>query len=619
MLCVSVPVVAGWLSAIALSCETVAAGSVWKNMETESITNNSISDDHSLGDNYKQEKNPKERQQGLRQEADETETEGEVLQQLNELLRLQPVVVQLAESVETHEAHLVLQEFWKSVERAKHVRQLLTDSSNPWGPPESAVKKALNKGLSALSEVYEMARQHGLRLVRETRGVQPVRDFSYQELKIMEGYLGSPLVQALENHMASLRFSCRAFAWKLEETEASIAGMPRVGRLEDGRLLEALAANLKFIHAAHKAATIGRQSAEEVTTSAIAVAISQATRVYKDCRDLLQERRALSKAERQRQQSLAQEESVAALQQLDTVDDLLNRGEELLQQYRGGIEEMQKEREIVVADAVRQQAEDVGKELKAVLDVAVSRLECSSAVINDDKKVESVYKALASRATREAADASRRVSDIQMELEARPLLGWSSSEIMQVEEENASRKRVLINQSMLNLLTESLEQIEKNAKAAHLQASTAATAISEDNEVGLPGRVLMAAARNAAATADRLVGNAEILWLHAQLLESLECDLRVSVNLARIGAAAAAWPTETATKGKQRWQMELPSQHKVQVEALQKEVHATKSLARSHWTARDLALTAATMKHAAVGIATLIQQQQLKQTANLIP
>ncbi|CDJ46836.1 hypothetical protein, conserved [Eimeria brunetti] len=531
----------------------------------------------------------------------------ELLEQADRLVRLESVAAQLAENIENHESHLALQEFSKSVNRTKELRQALGSSSRSLGSSENVLRKAVDRGFSALSQLYEVARQHALHLVQETRGVQSVREFSYQELKMMETYLGSPLVEALENHMASLKFSCRAFALKLDETEATLEGLPELEKLEDEELVDALSANLQFIKAAHEAATVGRQSAEEVASSAVAVTLShvvrQQTHQYRDCRDFLQERRALCKAERQRQQSLP-DGNPDVLHELDTVEALLDRGETLLQKYKQEIEDLQKEREIMLVEAARLQADDVGRELKTLLDVAVSRLNFSPASVFENKDVEDAYAAIASRASQEAAEASKKVADIGKQVESR-----------------VTPEEAIINEAMMNLLMGSLQQAEENADVAAQEASAAAAAITEGTKQAPPGRVLMSAARCASGTADSLVGGAELLWLHAQLLESLESDLRVSANLARLGEAAETAGVEAGTEGTEalrRWVVELPEQRKAQLEDLQRRMRTSKSLALSHWSAKDLALTAASVKNAATGIATLVQQQQLKQTGDLI-
>ncbi|CDJ30468.1 LOW QUALITY PROTEIN: uncharacterized protein EMH_0058480 [Eimeria mitis] len=519
---------------------------------------------------------------------------GKLLHQLDELLQLQAVAVQLAETTQNHESHLALHDFRESLERAKRVKKLLEDSSSPWKSPDNVMEKALHRGFSALSHLYEASRQHGLTLAREALDIQPAREFSVQELKIMESYLGSPVVEAIENHMNSLKLSCRAFAWKLEETATVLENLPRLEKVEDGVLLDAIAAHLNFVKAVHEAATVGRQSAQEVASSAVAVTLSQLVRNqmnrYRECRDLMEERRAMCREERERHESPTKEGTVNK-KELETVELLLKRGEQLLSHYHGDIEELQKERDIELAEAARVQTEDLGKELKVLLDVAFARMNVFPEAATQNKKVEDAYKAT---------------------------LDWFSPMVGEEQGQDRPPSKKLLNQGMLNLLTGSLWQTENNAKSACQQAGIAATAISLGSEAGAPGRDLMAAARRAAATAESLVGSAEVLWLHAQLLESLECDLRMSVNLAQVGAARAGL-TETPTHEQRQWVVELSEPHRLHVEALERDVETAKNLARTHWSARDVALSASTMKNAAVGIASFVQQQQLKQAVALIP
>ncbi|CDI79876.1 hypothetical protein, conserved [Eimeria acervulina] len=561
-------------------------------------------------------------QQGQKHESGGRELGEVLLQQVDELLQLQSVAANLAEAVETRESHRSLMKLWKSVEMARGMQQLLVRSP---GPSEcTALREVLNRGVDALSELYELSRQRGLQLVRETRAVQPTNDFSNQELKTMETYLGSNLVEALENHMASLRYSCFAFKQKLEQTEVSLEGLPDFLGLEDWRLLDAVAANLKFLRAAHQAAKVGLQSAEELRSDVVTVTLShivrEQTRMHRDCRDLLDERRALYRAVKERQRALS-DENTAAVQELETVEDLLSRAEQLLQLHRGEIEELQSEREIVPGEAARQQAERVGKELLAVLDAAFARLQCSRE-IRSDHNVESTYRVLASRASQEATESSRRVSDIETEVHSRVASHGSLSRMKHLEEQGETQERTLMNVSIMKLLTESFEHIVENAESASRQARNAADSTSEGSEAAMPPWALMASARRAAVTADTLVGNAELLWLHSKLLGSVECDLRVSSSLAHAGAAVVTEgtaPTGPTAEGRQPWVVELPSQQKAQVETLKGKVQTLKGVARSQWSARDLAFTAGNMKNAAVGISLIVQHQVLEQVTDLIP
>lgn len=574
------------------------------------------------GEHYYQNELHAQLQQEQERESDDRGSREEFAQQMSQLLQLQSVGALLADSVGTHESRLALQELWKRVERAKQVHELMMSSSNPWASPESVMRRALDKSMSALTHLYEVARQHGLHLIQATRKIHPVHEFSDRELKVMEGYLGPALLEALVNHLANLNFSCQAFMRKLEETKASLEGLPKLEKLADGMLLEAVSGHLHFIRVAHEAAAIGRESAEEIASNVASVVLSHAVReqmrMYRDCRDVLEERRALCSVGRERHLRHP-EEGTAVLQGLDTVDTLLNRAKQLLEQYREGIDRLQNEREILWVGAMRQQAADLGGELKSVLDAAGFRLNSLIGFATEEEDAKDAYMAIAVRASQEAEEASRKVSDIQTEVHARLPLNRLPLGISQVARQKESPRRTHVNQAMLKFLTDSLHQAERNATAASWQAGNAAAAILKGDGGGMPGRTLMAAARNAAAVADGLAGTAELLWLHALLLESLESDLHVSATLAHMGgrvAATEAAPTDAATEEPQT--SEVPSQHKLQVEALQRKVRTTKSLARTHWSARDLALTAGAMKNAAVRIATLVQQQQLKQSEGLM-
>ncbi|CDJ29224.1 uncharacterized protein EMH_0003340 [Eimeria mitis] len=561
----------------------------------------------------------KEQHTQLRQEQErESDEKGSgrgLAQQLDDMVRLQPVATQLAEAIQDPDCHYAFSEFQESLAGAKELHALVESSSlNRWDTPESVMKPVLKKGLSALSDLYEIARQHGLTMLRDTLAVHPVREFSSEELNIMKTYIGSTLAEAVQHHLSSLKLSCRAFAVNLEETEALLEGLPKLERLEDGKVVVAVAENLKFIQAAHETAKTGRQSAEELSFSAVAVTLSHIVRgqmrLYKDYRDFIEEKRAMCIDKREKLQSSPQ--ATEAMNELDTVENLLNIGEQLLQAYRADIEEMQNAREIIPAEAIRRNAEDKGKAVKRVVD-EISQLDFPlDETANEDSALDEAYEDISSRAGEDALEARRRVLEIHEEVQSRFPPNLFSSQAGEEQGQDGSLSKPRLNQAILKSVITSLQQDKENVRTAHKQAAAAADEISEGSDEGTAGRDLVAKARKAAMTAEGIAGNAEVLLLHAQLLESLESDLQVSAKLAQVGAEGTGMADITAEE-RQPWVAELVQKRKLQVEAVERALQT----AESHSSSSDLALAAASMKNAAVEIASVVHMQQLKQAADL--
>lgn len=529
-----------------------------------------------------------------------------VLEQLNELDELHPVAAWLAELVDSDDSRSALLKFRRSVERAKQAQEELSASSlRSRDLPEDLAKEALDSGVAELSTLFELARQHGLSLAQETREVPAPAELSEQELNAL-GRMDFNITSSIAFHIENLDFSCRAFKRHAERAEKELKARPAFKGLEDRLLLSAVAADLEFIKAAYDAVEMSKRSTVELASTASIVMMSHVVReqmrTYREYRDTLQERRALWRAEKERQQSLPVEDN-AVLKELDAVDIELDKGERLLKMHRSKIEQLQKSRNILPAQEVAQQAVEVGQDLKTLLESVAFRMHSMIGVAKAEELgnggAQKAMKAIASRASEEAAAASKRVADILAEVKLAERFLSASSGIVQVNEQGDTMAKTLVNSTLLKLLKDSLQQLGDNATAAASLLFNVAASNSAE---------IATSVQKTTMATEEISREAEMLWLHAQFLESVELDMQLSARLAqRVAALAGA----QSIPGKTSVALKFSPSRKRQFESLFHRLTQTKATAMSQWSFGDLAATAASMKGAALGLVLMLEGHQL--------
>ncbi|CDJ37593.1 hypothetical protein, conserved [Eimeria tenella] len=291
----------------------------------------------------------------------------------------------------------------------------------------------------------------------------------------------------------------------------------------------------------------------------------------------------------------------------------LAKGELLLREYREAIDQLQHEGDILAAAAEGQRVGGVGRELQQQLAAAAASL---NGLLNKDlsekmtqnEQVRQTIVTIATRAGQEASAISKRVSDILNELQlGGPLRGAPQGP--------GGAPRSIVNPSVLLRLTDSLQQVGDNAKTRARHAVNAAAEALRSRAAAAEN--LMNAARRAAAETEAFNGEAEILWLHAQLLESLELDMRRSLRLAQDAAAAAGLlqqePAAAAAAGEAPAELqqqleapELPPESAAAARELLQAVRSSRAAAWSQWASRDLVETAANMKSSVLQLLAIV-------------
>lgn len=536
--------------------------------------------------------------------------------QLDALQQLQPLATQLAEVVGIDASLAALWDFRSSVQKGKQAqRNILRGSVNTSESSERLVKQALREGVSALSRLYEVARQHSFSLAQKTQKFNDITSFSEAELRAMGGYLGPAFAGLLEFHLESLGSSLATLVKNSEGTEKEVKGLREFKGVEDRRLLAAAIADVEFIRAAHEAAEGLNQLAIALRSKAVTTLLSHFRReqicIQRQCRDMLEEQRALWQVERQRQLSLSSSDS-AALEELDAVEEELRKGRQLLQTHREKIEFLAKQKDIPSAQAAGQQANAVGQDLKALLQVVASRIAAISGPsgtreASQDKEVQFVMHSLTLEASREAATAADIVGSTRKALELQKAVAPPFLWMRQNQGRKSNDANNFINPSVERLVKDWLQKVADNARAVARQAASAAAGTTQKSSES-PFFESHLAASKATMLAEALGQEAELLELRAQLITSMKFVMQVSDNLAR--RAAAAVEAQGEEEEQQQWHVVLSPDEILQVQALLDQVQLAKEEAWSQRSLRALAVAAAAMKEASFELTSIIQGRE---------
>ena len=561
-----------------------------------------------FGDKKKEEQPQPEQQQ-------QATNYGDLTKQLNDLEDMHPLAVWLTKVTNSRESRSALLNFCKSMEQAKQVQGEVSagswDSVN--SPPEAVMQEALENGISELSRLVEAAREHGLFLVQRALTTPSPAQQWKQGLNTLSG-VDLPAAASLAFYFERLDFSCTAFKRHAEKVEEELQSLPVFKGAEDAQVLRAVAAEVELAKTAYEVVDMGWRSTMGLESTAKSLVMSRFAwkqmRIYRECRDCLQERLALCSAERERQKSLPQEDT-AALEELDAVQNELETGRRLLDAFKAEIEQLQKRRDIESAQPAIQLTEELGQEIKTLLEEASIHMRSIGDIANAEEALNggmrTRMKAAASRASEEAAVVGRRVADILMEADLGAQLLYDTSEMTQADAPGSSVSKAVLDPSLLKKVTESLQQLEEDAKTAARDFSTAAVgpAMGSSQAVGMETIIT-----------DNLARKADELLLQAQLLESAELDLRLSSRLSDrmaslVGAGALDPPAGALGV------LELSSPRKREFEATLDKVKGYKDMFNSLQDSGEIVEISAAMKGAVLSSVGVVEQELADSNAQI--
>ncbi|CDI79874.1 hypothetical protein, conserved [Eimeria acervulina] len=554
----------------------------------------------------------KQHQQQPPQQEDERTAEEKLLwKRLDEMQQLSALLTVLTDilGIVDEDTHAAFNDVRNCIENAKQVQQkILEGSLETWESPESVMKSVVDSGASALSRLCEAARRQGLWLAHQVKNIEPPSILSFMALDAVSR-VNSKAANALHNYLGSQVFSYKSSMKQAAKAKAELKLLPALTNMGGSEIMAAIAANAEFLKMAFEVARAGRRSTVELADAATLWLVSHSVRqqvcMYRECRDLLKEQKVLCRLERQRQESLPQGD-IATLETLDLIDKELKRGEQLLKAHREEIEQLHKKKDITSAEVAKEQAKEVGEELKALLATVASHMGSIPSIATDaceNPEVRRLMEAVATRASKDAGAAAKKTKDILSMFQSRAIPTQSLMEIERMADHQEPVQDRLTNPSILQELEKSLEAARDRARLAYNDA-LAASARTKQYTGGDFNRMkkLVNDAQKAAMEAERILGDAETLWFQWQLVESMELDVQVSARMSQRAAAAAE-----RNQQQQEGDSEVSFARKKQFESLLKQVNALTSAVRAQSDVKALASTAAALKGAAMQLVVMVQ------------
>ncbi|CDJ61239.1 hypothetical protein, conserved [Eimeria maxima] len=530
----------------------------------------------------------------------------QLVDQLHSMKKLEPLVEHLVEMMGTKDAVAASKDFQTTLQAVEQMEAKGSASSS------DQLKETINSGISALSRLYEEARLHGLSLARQARQDRTRKSqvFSENELKILDCHLGLGFHEFFDAHEQNMEISFPALVRQVEQAAKDLKGLGGLNTVDDLHLLSAAVANVELIKSGHEAMHTEKMCLEEIRANAASVLFMSYQRKqeaeHRHLLDLFEQQRILYRMERERQLLLPRSDGKRD-SALDKFEGMLRKGSQLLQQYSDAISRIAGSTDIIVAGNLERQAITIKEEVENLLKEAAATAESIPGVATSEELAKNTamqrhLKSVALRTSEAAAEATERVAsimaalDVQMPAEAP--FGWT-----QIGEEN--RKQVpltSLNPSVAKLVKEAMRHVEvlRNSDIV----------LDEDQEAGGSAfsrtAELLQASQVAAQAAGALGDEAELLWLRAQLNDSLESDMQLSATL--------AWRAIAAVDGgegeRQFWRVELSPAEVLRFQDLVTQLNNCEQQARSLTGLKEAALAAAQMKDIACKLMSFVQDHQ---------
>lgn len=522
--------------------------------------------------------------------------------QLDELARLRALAAHLAKTVGTEESLSALEDFEKTVENCKLVQQQILQGSMDSDPSYSIVlADAVSDGLNALSELYEQAREHGISVAQTTRSIKCPPVFSKQELHTLAGCISSSTTGLMDFYFADFGSSFQLLLRTVETVQKRLESLRGVEGVNDWHVVAAVAAGVEFIKQAHESAEIQAKSFDIVKRSADAMILlhylRQQTSIQRKFREDIAEYRVLCNLEKWRNLSAPQQDTTFPMTVAE-VEKQLDEAERLLEKHQQEIDNMEKEDNIFSAQSAKMQAEMLASEVKNVLEAVSIHTDSLPGIgtAGDDPEVRQLMQQLAARAKQAAFRAAKRVEIIQREMKVRMPLGSDDGPKP-------------VSPFAREALKIEFRKVAGNVQNAAQQAASAAAKVAKD-EVSSAAALseLVATARAAALLAETHSAEAELLGLEMQLLDSMELDMRLSLQWARRAAAAVGVEAQVKESPK-HWRLSLSAERTKKFQSLLGQVNDAKKNAHFRSRLEDLAVAAGVMREASLGLTSIVQGQ----------
>ncbi|CDJ36335.1 uncharacterized protein EMH_0079260 [Eimeria mitis] len=555
---------------------------------------------------------PKQRQQD-----GEGVTAEQLLQSVDELKKLQPLAANLAEMVGTDESRSALQELCSSVKRSQDIAQTIAESSGgSSGSPLTAVKTAIEDSVSAFSRLYEAARERGLSLAQEVQKERPPV-FSEEEMQLLDDGLGKGFREFMNFREQNTKYSFSVIRERVEKAAVELKRLRSLEATDDLHLLVAVATNLEVLKISHVAIQVESESSDDIRASATAVLHMQYLREHasrhRELEGQLEELRLLCILERQRRQILPQQD-ISVLKALDWLEVQLNRGEQQLQKHKEMLKRIEEADDILFASSLEQQAGTIADCLKTLLKAVANRRRSIPGVASEEEAAQSAVmqrylKLMTLKTSQEAAADVARAGKIIQEMGMQQV-GDSSSPF---EQEEDGQKQPKLSPSrgvnVTKLIADAFRQVE-DANAAMRKPVNAEEETQEGHSSSdVPMEEMLRASRKAANAAGNSLREAELMWLHVQLTNSLELDMQLSATLVEKAIAAVGMATGEEPK-QQHWHVEMRPDDIKEFKDLLAQFKNVEEDAQSANALNERASAAAMMKQVALKLTMFVEERQ---------
>ncbi|CDJ30526.1 uncharacterized protein EMH_0059040 [Eimeria mitis] len=555
---------------------------------------------------------PKQRQQDT-----ETVTAEQLLQSVDELKNLQPLAAELAKMVGTHESRSALQELCSSLTRSQDIAQMIqVGPAVSSGSPLTAVKTAIQDSVSALSRLYEAARERGLSLTQEVQKERPPV-FSEEEMQLLEDSLGTGFREFVDFREQSMKYSTPIFVQKVEKAAAELKGLRSLDCTDDLHLLVSVAKNLEIVKVAHDAMQIESEWSGEISDNAAAVLRMQYQRkqasTHLELEGQLGELHILCTLERERRQ-FELKEDVSVLKTLELLEEQLKRGELQLQKHENLMNRAKHAGNILSALKAEKQAVAVAESLKALLEAAASSRRSIPGVASEEEAAQSEamqrHRTLVAYRTKQraASHAKRAISRLKaIEMQISGDFASPSEQELKGKARPPLARHMSI--KLAELVADKLKEVEDVNADLRKPVNT-----EEDTEEGNSSsaartKEILRASQAAASAAVAFLHEAELMWLDARLKKSLEFDVQLSVALARKATAAVSIARGEEAQ-QQHDHIEMSAADIQEFEELLAQFNSGHEKAQSANGLNELASAAAGIKQVASKLTTFVEELQ---------
>ena len=532
----------------------------------------------------------------------------QLLYEMSDLEKAQPMVVYLAETVGTERAVSALQKFRSALEQLEPADQMAVGVSS-----SSLVhlKEAVDDGVAALAELLQATRERGLSLAQDLQG-ERLPSFSDEEIEMLGNRLGAGFRKFLDIHKENLEFGFTAGLSQAEKAATDLKEMPDVKCTQDVKVLAGALASMEMIKAVDEAMQAQQATFEDIRVNSTTALVMSHQRdqehLHREFKAQVDEQRVLCCLDEERQRGLPEPEK-EVVEGLKWIQEQLEKADDLLKTHKELMDHTANAGDIVFASKMEVESRSVLNKLSEVLEgTAKKRRSLPGAITVDEaahtKAMQRHLRLVALKTSEDAVAATERVAGIMAALDVQAPTAVSSMwEALDGQRRNPES---LMKPPFGRMIASVMKQVE-DAKAAvrkpdddDVEGTTSVTRTME----------LVLAARLAAKAAAAFSHEAELMWLRAQLNDSVEADMQLSTLVGWKAMAAADPATGREDQPRQFWTIRMGAGEALNFQNMVSQLNAEQQKARAADGLNEVAAAAARMKQAAYALTAFVQQHE---------